>query len=618
MYDHIDLIFVGPEQALPIVTALVLWFGLAGLGGLFTAKDRLIEVNAIYGWAIVSGIFTIIGVLVSQPFFVVSCILALLALFGIYRLIKTDQPLFVKGMWRVLIMALPLLWIAGAMEPSQWDEFSHWLPASKYLIEFDDFPTKVRPFFGPHMLPAYPYGWPYLTYLSSLIAGQFIDNVSSTLNIFLLLSFSTFALRTAFRIAGNKVNDNINWPFASVIVLFATIFNPTFVQKIVLTAYSDLSTSVLTGFSMLIGYYFLKTLANRKSGSSWSSVWQLSLTLSLLINVRQANLVLVAAVIVSLTIIVLRDSEIQITKYLKHIFFSFLPIMVVYIAWRYHVAIEFNHMTDAEVSFKKLNSWNFEVIPEILQSMGYVAFKKIGFFGPMVIACYFGVKGLIKFKTDFDMISILAASIFLIYMAFLFLAYVAAFPASSAATAVSFWRYSTHNGMVATAFISIGGLYFLKHRNILNEFPNLVKVTAIVLVVILPLGFAHKIRFDLEPPKPHFTDVAKDLRTLIPRKGLVFVLDPMGTGESNKITYYYLNQLGTGYISAFTQPTPAKVRSRLDSIANKTYVVVHSLISGLPEYFGVSLSRDKSYLFQKKGRSWLLVHDWKKPKNHKY
>ena len=32
MYDHIDLIFVGPEQALPIVTALILWFGLAGLG----------------------------------------------------------------------------------------------------------------------------------------------------------------------------------------------------------------------------------------------------------------------------------------------------------------------------------------------------------------------------------------------------------------------------------------------------------------------------------------------------------------------------------------------------------------------------------------------------------
>jgi hypothetical protein len=172
--------------------------------------------------------------------------------------------------------------------------------------------------------------------------------------------------------------------------------------------------------------------------------------------------------------------------------------------------------------------------------------------------------------------------------------------------------------MVATAFITIGGLYFLKHRNILYQFPKLVEISAVVLVVILPLAFAHKIRFDLEPPKPHFTNVAKDMRTLIPKKGLVFVLDPMGTGESNKITYYYLNQLGTGYIAAFTNPTIANIQSRLDSLENKTYVVVHSLITGLPEIFGASLSFDKSYLFQKHHNSWLLVSDWKKPKNHKY
>ena len=92
----------------------------------------------------------------------------------------------------------------------------------------------------------------------------------------------------------------------------------------------------------------------------------------------------------------------------------------------------------------------------------------------------------------------------------------------------------------------------------------------------------------------------------------------MGTGESNKITYYYLNQLGTGYISAFTKPTIANIRSRLDSIKSETYVVVHSLISGLPAYFGASLDTGKSYLFQKQGASWLLIRDWKKPKNHKY
>ncbi len=68
MSRYLDLIFVGPEQALPILVALVLWIGLAGLGTLFTAKDRLIEANVIFGWAVISGVFTVVGILVERPF----------------------------------------------------------------------------------------------------------------------------------------------------------------------------------------------------------------------------------------------------------------------------------------------------------------------------------------------------------------------------------------------------------------------------------------------------------------------------------------------------------------------------------------------------------------------
>lgn len=616
MAGHIDLIFVGPQQFLPILTALVLWFCLVGLGGLFTAKDRLIEANVIFGWSTVSGIFTVFGVFVSRPFFIGACILGFLSFLGFYRSIKIGQPLFLKGIWRVLILVLPLLWIASGMEPSQWDEFSHWLPAPKYLLEFDGLPNKIRPFFGTHMLPAYPYGWPYLTYLSSLIAGQFVGNVTSILNIFLLLSFSTFALRTAFVVTGNRVQDNVSWSFASVIVLFATLLNSTFVQKIVLTAYSDVSTSVLTGFSMLIGYYFLETIANRRSASSWSSAWQLSLVLSLLINVRQTNLVLVIAVLLALTILAWRDNSINKTKYIKHIIPVSLPIFVVYLVWRYHVSIEFNDI-HAELALNKFESWHFNEIPKILQSMGYVAFKKIGFFGPMVIACYFGIRGLYNIKVDFYKISILAAIIFLFYTAFLFLTYIGHSPKAAAISAVSFWRYSTHNGMVALVFVSSGVMYFLSHRNFGNKFPGWLKTVTIVLVIILPFVFAKKIRFDLESPKPYFTQVAKEIRNLISRKEKVFVVDPKGTGESHNITNYYLNQHSTSYVSAFTNPTPKSVQTKFENVSEKSYVLIHSLIGGVSRIVNANLSEKKSYLFKKDHNSWILIQDWSKPANHK-
>ena len=568
MENYLTLIFTGPEQFITIFFAFVLWIGLAGLGSLFTNSDRLIEANPIFGWAVISGIFTLVGVVFAKPFFIMACVAAFLSFVGIYRSFKLGQPLFLQGMWRVFLLVLPLLWITAAMEPSQWDEFSHWLPAPKYLFEFNGFPTKERPFFGTHMLSAYPYGWPFLSYLAALIAGQFLSNIGSILNLLLILTFCTFSFRTAMHIASEGKVEKISWSSASVVVIFATLLNPTFVQKIVLTAYSDTCTSVLVGFSLLIGYYFLETLSERKNAFSRSYAWQLALVLSLLMNVRQANLVLVVMLILALSILAIRDSNIKISEYSVYILVVMIPAALVYVFWRYYVGSEFNNLNGLEAGFRPLATWNFGYTKEIIITMSYVAFKKIGFFAPMLVACYFAILGLIRFDTVFAKISILVAVLFFGYTSFLFLTYLGHFQPQQAVTAVSFWRYSTHNGMAAVAFLMIGLTYFLKSRDKLKPYPLWLKTLSIILLLTLPFGFAHKIRFDLEPPKPYFTTVAKDVSSLISKGAKVLVVDPKGTGESAKITYFYLGQGGTTWISAFTQPTYIRIKARLNTIPN--------------------------------------------------
>jgi len=618
MSDYLDLIFVGPQQAVPIIVALILWLGLAGLGTLVTNRDRLTEANVIFGWAVVSGIFTIVGVLIRAPFLYLAIALGVLAVIGIIRAIRSGQHLFIPGAWRVLVLALPLLWIAGAMEPSQWDEFSHWLPAPKYLLEINGFPTKERPYVGTHMLPAYPYAWPFLTYLSALIAGKLLTNVTSTLNIFLLLSFSTFALRTAFRISGKAMKNQISWSFATAVVIFATLLNPTFIQKIVLTAYSDVSTAVLTGYSVLLGYYFLDQLAEKKSENSYGSAWQLALALSLLINLRQANLVLVVVLLIAFSILALRDTDIRLFAYIKHLGITVFPIVIIYAVWRGYVGEHFGQLAGAEATLRPFDQWNFVHIPLILQNMLYVAGKKIGFFGPMIIACFFAIRGIVKFKTPFDRISILLACVFLGYTSFLFLTYLGHFQARTAISVVSFWRYSSHNGMVAVAFISIGVVYALRHRINLLEFPNWLKTVALVLVITLPFAFAHKLRFDLEPPKPHFTAVAKDLVKIFPKGSSLFVMDPTGNGESSKITYFHLNILGSGYLSAFHNTGRNNLKAVVDQRTDNSYMLIHSRKAGLSEAVGIKLSNEKSYLIRKEGARWVQVRDWQKPGNHKF
>ena len=172
--------------------------------------------------------------------------------------------------------------------------------------------------------------------------------------------------------------------------------------------------------------------------------------------------------------------------------------------------------------------------------MSYVAFKKIAFFTPMLIACYFGIQGFLRYRTLFHKISILLGVSFLAYTSFLFLMYVASFNHTQAITAVSFWRYSTHNGMAAIAFIVIGGIIILNHYGFFERRNTGYRWLPIIFVLIMPLLFSYKIRFDLELPKPHFTSVARDINSFFPKNGNIFVIDPKGTGESYKITNYYL------------------------------------------------------------------------------
>ena len=44
--------------------------------------------------------------------------------------------------------------------------------------------------------------------------------------------------------------------------LAVTLVNPTFVQKVVLTSYADTSTSVVSGFCLILFWHLLECLSN--------------------------------------------------------------------------------------------------------------------------------------------------------------------------------------------------------------------------------------------------------------------------------------------------------------------------------------------------------------------
>jgi len=615
MLNALEFLYTGPHQLVPVASALAVWIALGGIGYLVAGRGRITEASPFLGWGVASIIFTLIGVASAGYFSLIAGMLAAMATAGLLLAWRRGDSVFVPGSWRVVVLALPVLVIAGAMPPSQWDEFSHWLPAARFLVEHGGFPPADGSFTG---FAGYPFGWPLLSYLGSKLAGGFLDNLGSQFNMLMLLTFGVFVLRMAFCIAGRPRGETISWPFAAGAVLVVTAFNPTFAQKIVFTAYSDVSSSVATGVALLVGYVLSERLAGRTRGSAMSAAWQLALVTCVLINVRQTNLVVFAAVIFAVLVVVFRDQAIVIRRAAPAIGLAVIPALALYLAWRWHIAAGSVAGSSAEATFAPLTDWHFDLIPEILIAMGIVALKKSAFFVPMAVAVALAPRAVARLQTPMDRIVLLTSIVFAANVMFLFITYLGHFGEVQAVTAVSFWRYNMDIGMVAVIFLTVSVLWMWHKRPSFDHYPRAIGPIAVFLVLALPFAFITKLRFDLEPPKPHYTHVAKDLISDTAALGSVYVLDPLGTGEAAVILRHYLQRTGGGWLSAFQNPTPDIVAGYLNSIRPGDHVLIHSLADGVATGIGSELDSGYSYLFRRDPQAWSFVKRWKKPANHPY
>ena len=205
------------------------------------------------------------------------------------------------------------------MVASQWDEFSHWLPSTRFLLDHDRFPDSVHSVTGASY-PAYPYGWPILMYLSSRLVGEFVENSGALLNLLALLTFGLVLLEVVRIGLGKPGNEKSRtWMMVALAGLLVTLFNPTFVQKLVLTAYSETSTSVTIALAGVLAWMMLDALAYKDHQTAIHLAWQSALTLAVHINLRQANLVLVVILIISVMIIGLRDPRINLGALINRI-----------------------------------------------------------------------------------------------------------------------------------------------------------------------------------------------------------------------------------------------------------------------------------------------------------
>ena len=576
------------------LAATTVWIAFAAIGSLFLGRDKIIEAVPLYGWAVVSFALTALGVLKFIPFSTLGAAAGLAAVASGVIAYRRQQPILPTGTLRMVLMAAPLLLLVSAMVGSQWDEFSDWLMTPRQLLNTDAFPNADTVHLSG-VLAAYPFGWHYVTFLSSLLAGRLVENAGAITNLFILLTFGLLAVRLIRTGLGRgDYASPPGWQLVALGGLLATLLNTTFAQKVALTSYADIATAAAAAMGAVIGWYMLDALAKKKRDEVRHLALQFGLLMMLLVNLKQSTVALAAIVIGAVMLAGLVDPKIRFRQLIATLPRIVIPSIIIFALWRYYILME---LPSREISIRPVSEWLITDIPQILWNMLVVLSKKGAYLVLMVIASGFAIRGLFRMRTSFDRLAVIVGSAFLVHNAFLLFVYVSTFGKADALRVASLWRYNMQLGLLGVVFTAYGlSIAWKKYGRDRFEIRK-VAWLPIVLMLAAPFIFANKLRFDRHPPLPHYRAVAASMNDLLSDGDRLTVADPLGSGESGEIARFEMGGIGIyrSYHAFYQKMTPEGWR-KIFSGDVYSHALIHSTSPDLEQAVGMKLQQSRSYL----------------------
>jgi hypothetical protein len=483
------------------------WFELAGWGGVFVAAllfmgcGRLLcagraapETALVAGWGFACLLLTVWGVVTSASLLVPAAAFVVLGVVGFLPGLAPDRAAW-HGMVRLGVIAVPLLAVMASARPSQPDTFLNLLPNSAYLWDHAAFPADDRaPAYS--LLPAAPYNMQLASFIASLPTWDFSMSAMICFNIVLQLAAALFLARL---IEGDDDGRAAtSWTAAALGLLLATLFNPGFVDRYDLSAYSEPSVTVATAFAAWAAARSLESLSARLPAGRDLAL--LALTLCALINIKQDSVALAAAIIATAAGLALLQERATRVRSVGALLLAAAPACVLYLAWRWYVL---GHFAAGELKLQPIAQWQFDILPTVLRNMAAAVARYAYFF----VAAALALAGLVWRwrRGGLDLttrVAALFAGVAILYNAALIFTYVAHFDRAIGAAAHSYFRYNSHLGLLLMVTLTLFARDVARERRWALVGLGRGVVGAALLAVAMaapPAGFFFGfLRFDLE------------------------------------------------------------------------------------------------------------------------
>jgi len=501
-----------------------------GLVGRFAGGPRAeFETDAMAGWGLLSALLTLWGVASSLSLRLPAIgFLVAAALVLAWPALRPKRFAWAE-LGRLLLLAVPILVIMATIQPSQSDIFMNLLPNAAYLADRGAFPTADGPD-AYSFLAVAPYNTQFVPYLGSVLGGGF---QGGGLALFTVVLYLMAALLFG-RIVANPEFGTANrpgWAAIGLGILLVTLLNPGFVPRVAFAGYGEAPVAIALLFAGWLGCRSMVALAEGEARPR--TLVQLALVLVALVNVKQQAIGMLIAFAGAAILVSGYERRIGWRRAILAFGGSALPALVLYAVWRVFVLTRF---PDGELKPLPFGEWNWGNLLPIFASMGKVVIEKITFFACVGVLFVFLQRRLRHRQLDATGQALgLAAATFLLYNGFLIVTYIGHFPGVMSVEAHSYFRYNTHLALL----IEFALVVTIRNRLApwLAARPSLGRklgIAAILLALLVPVGFAQRLRFDFDMPQPVVRQLARQLASELKDDDRLALLLP---GDTNSLDW---------------------------------------------------------------------------------
>lgn len=602
---NINDILAGYAHALPALAAtLTVVVGLFAIGGLISGRKGDVAAWLTTGWGaacLVSLSTTFLPLSLRSAAFV----LAAGALVGAVTIARRGGPVLPASTPRVLVLALPLLLMAGSMRPSQWDEFSHWLLAGEYLLQVNGFPGPGRAL-PVADYPAYPYGMPLIHYLAGLPTGKLVDTAGPIFNFVLLLLAADPVIRAARGMPDGEAREAVPaWAWCGLGILAVTILSPTFVIKVVFTNYADTAQAVALTFFALSCRRMVLCADDRTA--AWAAARQAGFSGIALIQAKPTGMVLAAAVLLGTAGVALAAGALR--RPGRAIAPAALVVVLIgaaHLCWESYIAA---HLAGGRHAITAFGKADWTILRDALVSMMHVVSNKGGYFGLTAVILVMAWRLRRRPTEGVNGLYVIAAVAFLCHTLFLTVAYVMIFGGYEGRNAASFWRYNMAFGPLAMILAAdMGRRLWLRLPAAKSKALPALALAAVALPPLAGTIAQPWMRFDLVAPKADLRRIAPEMLALLPPGSRVFVVDPLENGFYAKMARFELRERAVlvGDSNVFNAASQVE---RLTAV-KPTALWVHTADAGIEAMLGMTLPAGASYLLLRDGDGWRKAAEW--------